>query len=145
MTTNIKTAQLTEFTFTGRIDVAASFKPDKDAAESTRKHVTLDVNFSDVLLSDIVFAAAKKVVVPFQNGQGRPHYGDYKSGQRVKVEFTRPASAPAIDPEVAMIARLQAMDTVEAKEKYIQELLAKAQPKQQTDFAGNPVEVIKSK
>ena len=119
--------ELTGKTFTGAYDVACSFKSDSDAPESSRKKVILDVRFKDIPLADIVYAAAKKVVVPFQNGRGRKHFDTFTSGQRVEIEFTRPASAPVIDPEVATIAKIKSMGSIEEKEAYIADLLAKAE------------------
>ena len=138
--TNLTVKQLTEYSFTGSFDVACSFKPDEDSPENMRKRITLEVGFKDISLSDMAYAAAKKAVVPFQNGRGRKHYSDYKNGQRVKVEFTRPASAPVIDPEVAMVARLQAMEDPKDREKYIVELLTKATSE---TLELDPVKIIK--
>jgi len=100
-----------------------SIKPDKESDES--KQITLKVKFDGAVLSSVFDKAVSGAVIQWQNGVGRKHFDEYKNGQVIEIQFIAPASRTAIDPETAMIAKLQSM-TPEEQVKYLKELTAKA-------------------
>jgi len=100
-----------------------SIKPDKDSDE--QKQITLKVKFDGAVLSSVFDKAVSGAVIQWQNGVGRKHFDEYKNGQVIEIQFNAPASRTAIDPETAMIAKLQSM-TPEEQVKYLKELAAKA-------------------
>ena len=105
---------------------ACSIKVDKDAKVS--KVINLKVNFNGVSLASVFDKAVAGAVVQWQNGVGRKNFDNYKPNQVVEVQFSAPASRPAIDPEIAMVAKLRSMSSAEQKE-YINLLTAKAKAK----------------
>ena len=105
---------------------ACSIKVDKDA--KVGKVVNLRVNFDGVSLASVFDKALAGAVIQWQNGVGRKNFDNYKPNQVVEVQFSAPASRPAIDPEIAMVAKLRSMSSAEQKE-YINLLTAKAKAK----------------
>jgi len=103
-----------------------SIKADKDSNES--KQVTLKVKFDGATVQSVFDKALAGAVIAWQNGVGRKSYDTLKQGQVVEIQFTAPASRTAVDPETAMIAKLQAM-TPEAQMAYLKDLTAKASKK----------------
>ena len=103
-----------------------SIKADKDSTES--KQVTLRVKFDGAKVQSVFDKAVSGAVIQWQNGVGRKNYDTFKAGQTVDIQFNAPASRTAVDPETAMIAKLQAM-TPEAAAAYLKELTAKASAK----------------
>lgn len=101
-----------------------SIKPDKDSTES--KNITLRVKFDGSTMQGVFDKAVSGAVIAWQNGVGRKGFDTFKNNQVVDIQFNAPASRTAIDPEQAMIAKLQAMDH-EEQMKYINELAKKAQ------------------
>ena len=105
---------------------ACSIKADKDAKVS--KIINLKVNFNGVSLASVFDKAVAGAVIQWQNGVGRKNFDNYRPNQVVEVQFSAPASRPAIDPEIAMVAKLRSMSSAEQKE-YINLLTAKAKAK----------------
>ena len=83
---------------------ACSIKADGDSKES--KGINLRVDFSGVTLADVFAKALAGTVIQWQNGQGRKNYTKWTKNQTVAIEFKAPAIAPTIDPETAMVAKL---------------------------------------
>jgi hypothetical protein len=100
-----------------------SIKPDKESDES--KQINLKVKFDGAVLSSVFDKAVSGAVIQWQNGVGRKNFDTYKNGQVIEIQFIAPASRTAVDPETAMIAKLQSM-TPEEQVKYLKELTAKA-------------------
>jgi hypothetical protein len=100
-----------------------SIKSDKDSTES--KSITLKVKFDGSTLSNVFDKAVSGAVIQWQNGVGRKNFDTYKSNQVVEIQFNAPASRTAIDPETAMIAKLQAM-TSDEQLAYLKTLTMKA-------------------
>ena len=101
-----------------------SIKADKDSDES--KNITLKVKFDGASLQSVFDKAVSGAVIQWQNGVGRKNFDTFKQNQVVEIQFNAPASRTAIDPEVAMVAKLQAM-TPDEQIAYLKELTAKAQ------------------
>ena len=100
-----------------------SIKPDKDSPES--KLINLKVKFDGAVLGAVFDKAISGTVIQWQNGPGRKAFDTLKANQVIEIQFTAPGARAQIDPEQAMIAKLQAM-TSEEQIKYLQELTAKA-------------------
>jgi len=102
---------------------ATSVKPYKEATES--KSLYIEMDYSDLTIEDILAKALKSDVIDWQNGSGgRKNYKNLVNGETIKVKASAPGSAPQIDPETAMILKLQAMSP-EEQEKYLAELASK--------------------
>lgn len=97
-------------------------KPDKDSSDS--KQITLKVTFDGVELEGVFQKALSSTVIQWQNGPGRKQFNTWKDGQVVNVQFNAPGRVQ-IDPETAMVAKLQAM-TPEEQVAYLKALAAKA-------------------
>ena len=91
-----------------------SIKVDKESKVS--KLITLKVKFDGASLSSVFDKAVAGAVIQWQNGVGRKNFDTYKSNQVVEIQFSAPASRTAIDPETAMIAKLQSMSSAAQKE-----------------------------
>ena len=102
-----------------------SVKIDKDSTDS--KSISLKVKFDGVTLNDVFAKAMSSTVVQWQNGPGRNKYDQWKNNGVVEIDFKAPAKAPQIDPETAMVSKLQAMSS-EEQAKYLKSMLAKANP-----------------
>lgn len=100
-----------------------SIKADKDSTES--KQVTLRIKFDGAPLQSVFDKAVAGAVIAWQNGVGRKGYDTFKANQTVEIQFTAPASRTAVDPETAMIAKLQSMTPTE-QAAYLKEMMAKA-------------------
>ena len=101
---------------------ACSIKADKDSEES--KVINLKVKFDGVQLGDVFAKALSSTVITWQNGVGRKTFDTFKNNQIVEINFAAPVSRAQIDPESAMIAKLQAMKP-EERAAYLKELIAK--------------------
>ena len=99
-----------------------SIKADADSTETRR--VILRVKFDGATLQGVFDKALAGTVIAWQNGVGRKNFDTYKNGQTVEVQFTSPART-AIDPEAAMVAKLQTMTPAE-QVAYLKELTTKA-------------------
>ena len=102
---------------------ACSIKADKDSTEA--KVINLKVKFDGASIQSVFEKAMAGTVITWQNGVGRKNFDTYKPNQVVEITFIAPASKAAIDPETAMIAKLQAM-TPDEQLAYLKELAAKA-------------------
>ena len=109
-----------------KLGKVCSIKADKDSTES--KQINLMVKFDGATLASVFDKAVSGAVIAWQNGVGRKNFDTYKPMQTVEIQFTAPASRAAVDPETAMVAKLQAM-TPEAQLAYLKELATKAQAK----------------
>lgn len=105
------------------ITKACSVSPDKDSDE--HKKINITVKFDGVKLQSVFDKAVSGAVIAWQNGVGRKAFDTLKDNQTVTIQFAAPASRTAVDPEVAMIAKLQSMTPTE-RVAYIKELEAKA-------------------
>lgn len=103
-----------------------SIKADKDSTES--KNITLKIKFDGSTLQNVFDKAVAGAVIQWQNGVGRKNFDTFKPNQTVEIQFNAPASRTAVDPETAMVAKLQSM-TAEEQIAYIKELQKKAQAK----------------
>jgi acyl-coenzyme A thioesterase PaaI-like protein len=101
---------------------ACSIKADADSEQ--KKTINLKVKFDGALLKGVFDKALAGTVIAWQNGVGRKNFDKYVNNQVVEITFTSPASN-AVDPETAMVAKLQAM-TAEEQQAYIAELVAKS-------------------
>lgn len=100
-----------------------SFKADADSTES--KTVTLKVKFEGVTLNDVFAKAMAGTVIQWTNGQGRKNYDNWIDKQTVNIDFKAPAIVPVVDPETAMVAKLQSMNPKEQGE-YLLQMIEKA-------------------
>ena len=101
-----------------------SIKADKDSTEA--KQINLKVKFDGATIQSVFDKAVAGAVIQWQNGVGRKQFDTFKNNQTVEIQFSAPASRTAIDPEQAMIAKLQSM-TAEERVTYIQSMMEKAQ------------------
>jgi hypothetical protein len=100
-----------------------SIKADKDSTES--KNITLRIKFDGATVQSVFDKAVAGAVIAWQNGVGRKGYDTFKPNQTVDIQFTAPASRTAVDPETAMIAKLQSM-TEDEQKTYLAEMMKKA-------------------
>ncbi len=108
------------------ITKVCSIKADKESTES--KNINLSVKFDGAVLKSVFDKAVSGAVIAWQNGVGRKGFDTFKNGQVVEIQFNAPASRTAVDPETAMVAKLQAMTPTE-QAMYLKELTAKAAKK----------------
>lgn len=87
------------------------------------KSITLNVKFDNVTLGDVFSKAVSSAVIQWQNGPGRKQFQNWKDKQVVEIQFKSPGKV-TVDPETAMISKLQAM-SAEEQIKYLQELASK--------------------
>ena len=74
----------------GYVDVACSFRADKDGTEV--KNVTLRIHYQSVSLRDIITKSTAPVRISWQNGPGRNRFNTWKDRQTIDVNFTSPAA-----------------------------------------------------
>jgi len=101
---------------------ACSIKADKDSAES--KQVTLRVKFDGTTLQSVFDKALAGAVIQWQNGPGRKNFDKWTDGQVIEIQYSAPGRN-TVDPEMAMVAKLQTM-TPEEQVQYLRELAARA-------------------
>ena len=101
---------------------ACSIKPDKDSLES--KTVKLRVKFDGITLHSVFDKAVAGAVIQWQNGPGRKNFDKWANGQVIEIQFSAPGRN-TVDPETAMVAKLQTM-TPEEQVQYLKELAARA-------------------
>ena len=106
------------------IDKVCSIKPFEGSRDS--KSITLSVKFDGVTLADVFTKAVSSAVIQWQNGPGRKQFNTWKDKQVVVIQFKSPGKV-TVDPETAMVAKLQAMGP-EEQVKYLKELAAKIAP-----------------
>ena len=99
-----------------------SIRADEDSTE--KKTIHLKVKFDGAKLQGVFDKAVSSTVISWANGVGRKKFDTFKNGQTVEVQFIAPAST-TVDPETAMIAKLQSM-TADEQKAYIAEMMKKA-------------------
>lgn len=117
---------MTEIITNVTLSKVCSIKADKDSTDS--KQITLKVKFDGSTIQSVFDKAVAGAVIQWQNGVGRKNFDTFKPGQTVEIQFNAPASRTAVDPETAMVAKLQAM-TPEEQLAYLKELATKAAKK----------------
>ncbi len=100
-----------------------SISPSQGSDE--HKKINIRIKFDGAQLGDVFAKAVSSTVISWQNGAGRKAFDTLKDNATVDVQFSAPASRPQIDPESAMVLKLQAMTTAE-RTAYLKELVAKA-------------------
>ena len=103
-----------------------SISPSQGSDE--HKKINIRIKFDGAQLGDVFAKAVSSTVISWQNGAGRKAFDTLKDNATVDVQFSAPASRPQIDPESAMVLKLQAMTTAE-RTAYLNELVAKASKK----------------
>lgn len=119
------------------IEKTCSIKPFEGAGES--KTINLSIKFDGVTLGDVFSKAVSGTVIQWQNGPGRKQFSTWNDKQVIEIQFKSPGKI-TIDPEVAMSAKLQAMGSDNERRAYIEELLAKAQPKPKVEPSTKDIE-----
>lgn len=107
---------LSSYVVTGEFDIEFSVKQDKDSDET--KSGTLRFKMDKVPLSDIVASSLKDKRINAQVGLRGDKFATLKNGQIVVLDYK--GGRVAVDPEVAMLARLQAM-TADERAKWFAE------------------------
>jgi len=100
-----------------------SIRADEDSTE--KKTIVLKVKFDGVTLASVFDKAMSGTVIAWANGVGRPKFDTFKHGQTVEIQFSAPAAKAQIDPEVAMVMKLQTM-TLDEQKVYLAEMIKKA-------------------
>ena len=116
------TMNMSEIVTNVTLTKVCSIKADKDSEVS--KLINLKVKFDGVPLQAVFDKAMASAVIQWQNGPGRNKFDDWKANQTVEISFSAPART-MMDPEAAMIAKLQSMTPAE-QISYLQELATKA-------------------
>lgn len=101
-----------------------SIKAFESATDS--KTITLNVKFDGVTLGDVFSKAVSSAVIQWQNGPGRKQFNNWTNQQTVEIQFKSPGKV-TVDPETAMIAKLQAMSSDE-QIAYLKNLASKVKP-----------------
>jgi hypothetical protein len=101
-----------------------SIKPNKDSVKS--KQVTLRVKYEGIL-QDVFDASLSPTVIKWQNGPGRSKWAEWNQNQVIEISFKHAGARPQVDPETAMVLKLQSM-TPEEQIAYLQKLAKKANP-----------------
>ena len=103
---------------------SCSIKPDGESNDT--KTLTVKMDYNGLTLQDIFTKALSSDVIKWQ-ASARKKFDSFTKGQIVEVSAKSPGATAQIDPETAMVARLQSMDTDEERAEYIKNvLLAKA-------------------
>ena len=108
-------------TFT--LDKVCSFKPDKDSEES--KTVTLRVKFEGATIRTLAQSClGQGVVVKYQNGRARKDYDKIVDKSTIKIDWSRPATAPQLSwmEQAELEAKAAGMSVID----YINQKLANA-------------------
>ena len=121
---NVMTINMMEVIANVTLTKVCSIKADKDSTEA--KNINLKVKFDGATIQSVFDKAVAGAVIQWQNGVGRKQFDTFKNNQTVEIQFSAPASRTAIDPEQAMITKLQSM-TAEERVTYIQSMMEKAQ------------------
>ena len=119
----VTTMNMNEVIANVKLGKVCSIKADKESTES--KNINLSVKFDGATLASVFDKAVSGAVIAWQNGVGRKNFDTFKNNQTVEIQFTAPASRTQIDPETAMVAKLQTM-TADEQKVYIQTMIAKA-------------------
>lgn len=119
---NINKIDVPKYTVTGEFDIPASFSADEDEKKAgNSKSVTLRFKMEGVALADIITSSLKDKRINVQTSL-RKHSEQYKNGQVLNLDYK--GGKQPVDPEIAFLARLQAM-TPEAREAKLAELKSK--------------------
>jgi len=89
MTTNI--TKLDDYVISGKFDIQASFKPDKESKLS--KVVTIRFNLVNVPLKDVITSSLRDKRIDTVNGQLRKNFDKYTNKQVVEVDYKSPATS----------------------------------------------------
>ena len=120
---NVMAINMMEVVANVTLSKVCSIKADKDSTES--KNINLKVKFDGATIQSVFDKAVAGAVIQWQNGVGRKQFDTFKNNQTVEIQFSAPASRTAIDPEQAMITKLQSMND-EEQIAYLKELVAKS-------------------
>jgi len=108
---------------------ALSVSPDNEAKkEGIKKRLIVKMSYDGLTFADVFAKALKNDIISMQNGNGpggRRNYDKLVDRQVIEVSAKAPGAGSQIDPETAMIAKLQAMKP-EEQVAYLKELAAKA-------------------
>ena len=99
---------------------ACKVRADRDEAEQKTVHVTVD--FTGTTIEDVIDKCMSSLIINFQSS-ARKKFESISNNEKVTIQFKGPGRVQ-IDPEQAMIAKLQAMTPDERIAK-IAELEAK--------------------
>lgn len=114
----ITKGKVSEYTVTGEFDIPASFSVDEDAKKAKEStNVTLRFKMSQTPLSEIIASSLKDKRINVQNTL-RKKPEAYREGQILNLDYK--GGKQPVDPEVAMLARLQAMSP-EARDKWFED------------------------
>ena len=106
-----------------------SVSPDSEAKkDGVKKTFIVRMKYDGLTLKDIFAKALRNDIISMQNGNGpggRKNYDKLVDRQVIEVSAKAPGAGSQIDPETAMIAKLQAMKP-EEQVAYLKELAAKA-------------------
>ena len=105
---------------TTSITKACSVKSEQGGESKT---IHLRVKFDNVPVSQVIDKAVQTIVIQWQT-KARKTFSSLVNGSVVNINFVAPART-AIDPEEAMVAKLQAM-TPEARQAEFNRLMAMA-------------------
>jgi hypothetical protein len=117
------TMNMTETITNITLSKACSIRADEDSTE--KKIINLKVKFDGATLGGVFDKAMSGTVIAWQNGVGRKQFDTFKNGQTIEIQFSAPAAKAQIDPEAAMVMKLQSMNADEQK-AYIAEMIKKA-------------------
>ena len=107
------------------LEKACSIKQNKDSVVS--KAINLKVKYINVPLEDVFQASLSPTVIKWANGPGRSKWAEWKNNQTVEISFAHAGAKPTIDPETAMVLKLQSMSP-EEQIAYLKELAKRANP-----------------
>ena len=106
-----------------------SVSPDNESKkEGIKKTFTVKMKYDGLTLADVFAKALKDDIISMQNGNGpgsRKNYDKIIDRQTIEVSAKAPGAGPQIDPETAMITKLQAMKP-EEQVAYLKDLATKA-------------------
>ena len=105
-----------------------SVSPDNESRkEGIKKTFTVRMHYDGLTLADVFAKALKNDIISMQNGNGpgaRKNYDKIIDRQTIEISAKSPGAGAQIDPETAMIMKLQAMKP-EEQVAYLKELAAK--------------------
>ena len=106
-----------------------SVSPDSEAKkDGVKKTFIVRMKYDGLTLKDIFTKALKNDIISMQNGNGpggRKNFDRLVDRQTIEVSAKAPGAGAQIDPETAMVMKLQAMKP-EEQLAYLKELAAKA-------------------
>ena len=106
-----------------------SVSPDNESKKSgVKKTFIVRMKYDGLTLKDIFAKALRNDIISMQNGNGpggRRNYDKLVDRQVIEVSAKSPGAGAQIDPETAMVMKLQAMKP-EEQVAYLKDLAAKA-------------------